>query len=85
MEIKYIKIKDLEIPISIKSYKISKSIKIYFKGNILTITKPTRLSMKRLLETLKLNEEDIYNKYKQITTSEISSTKQWITGEKIYY
>lgn len=85
MEIKYIKIKELEIPISIKSYKTSKSIKIYFKGNILTITKPTRLSMKRLLETIKINEEDIYNKYKKITSSEISSIKQWTTGEKIYY
>ena len=85
MEIKYIKIKDLEIPISIKSYRTSKSIKIFFKGNILTITKPTRLSMKRLLETLKSNEEDIYNKYKKITASEISSIKQWQTGDKIYY
>ena len=85
MEIKYIKIKDLEIPISIKSYRTSKSIKIFFKGNILTITKPTRLSMKRLLETLKSNEEDIYNKYKKITASEITSIKQWTTGEKIYY
>ena len=85
MEIKYIKIKELEIPISIKSYKTSKSIKIYFKGNVLTITKPTRLSMKRLLETLKLNEDDIYNKYKKITASAISSIKQWSTGEKIYF
>lgn len=85
MEVKYIKIKDLEIPISIKSYKTSKSIKIYFKGNVLTITKPTRLSIKRLLETLKLNEDDIYNKYKKITSLEISSIKQWTTGEKIYY
>ena len=59
----YIKIKELEIPILIKSYKTSKSIKIYFKGNTLTITKPTRLSIKKILETIKLNEEDIYNKY----------------------
>ena len=81
----YIKIKELEIPILIKSYKTSKSIKIYFKGNTLTVTKPTRLSTKRVLETLKLNEEDIYNKYKKITSSEVSSIKQWATGEKIYY
>lgn len=85
MEIKYVKIKELEIPISIKSYRTSKSIKIFFKGNVLTVTKPARLSMKRLLETLKLNEEDIYNKYKKITASEISSIKQWKAGEKIYY
>ena len=82
---KFLKIKDVEIPISIKSYKTSKSIKIYFKGNVLTITKPTRLSLKKLLETLKQNEDDIYNKYKKITSSEISTIKQWKTGEKIYY
>ena len=81
----YIKIKELEIPILIKSYKTSKTIKIYFKGNTLTITKPTRLSTKRVLEVIKLNEEDIYNKYKKITLSEISSIKQWKTGENIYY
>lgn len=83
--VEYIKIKDIEIPISIKSYKNSKSIKIYFKGNVLTITKPTRLSMKKLIETLKENEEDIYKKYKKISSSEISSIKQWQTGEEIYY
>jgi len=81
----YIKIKELEIPILIKSYKTSKSIKIYFKGNTLTITKPTRLLTKKVIETLKSNEEDIYNKYKKIASSEISTIKQWTTGEKIYY
>ena len=82
---KFLKIKDIEIPISIKSYKNSKSIKIYFKGNVLTITKPTRLSIKKLLETLRLNEDDIYNKYKKIVSSEISTIKQWKTREKLYY
>lgn len=82
---KFLKIKDIEIPISIKSYKNSKSIKIYFKGNVLTITKPTRLSMKKLMETLKQNEDNIYNKYKKITSSEISTIKQWKTREKLYY
>ena len=42
-----LKIKELEIPTEIKNYKTSKSIKIYFKGNVLNITKPTRLSKKR--------------------------------------
>ena len=81
----YLKIKDLEIPVDIKNYKNSKSIKIYFKSNVLTITKPTRLSMKRLTETLKQNEEYIYDKYKKITSSEIDTIKQWRDGEKIYY
>ena len=53
-----LKIKDLEIPIEIKNYKNSKSVKIYFKGNILQINKPTRLSKKTLTRILK-DEEDV--------------------------
>ena len=81
----YIKIKDLEIPIEIKSYKNSKSVKIYFKGNSLNITKPKRLSMSALMKILKEDEDNLYNKYKQILKSEISTVKQWKTGENIYY
>ena len=81
----YIKIKDLEIPIEIKSYKNSKSVKIYFKGNSLNITKPKRLSMTTVLKMLKEDEDNLYNKYKQILDSEIITVKQWKTGEKIYY
>ena len=80
-----LKIKDLEIPVEIKNYKTSKSVKIYFKGNVLNITKPTRLSKKRLLQMLKNQEDEIYDKYKKILSSEIVSIKQWKTGEKIYY
>lgn len=81
----YLKIKDLEIPIDIKSYKNSKSIKIYFKGNTLKVTKPKRLATNALMRILKQDEEKMYNKYKEILASEISTIKQWITGEKIHY
>lgn len=80
-----LKIKDIEIPTEIKNYKTSKSVKIYFKGNILNITKPTRLSKKRLLQILKNQEGEIYSKYKKILDSGVDSIKQWKTGEKIYY
>ena len=59
---KYIKIKDMEIPINIKNYKTSKSIKIYFKGNVLSITKPTRLPNENrpdYLQLLNLYDLDI--------------------------
>lgn len=82
---KYIKIKDIEIPINIKNYKNSKSIKMYFKANVLNITKPTRLSNKRMMEVLKLEEDELYNKYKKIISSEVKSVKQWETGEKFFY
>lgn len=80
-----IKIKDVEIPIEIKSYKNSKSVKIYFKGNTLNVTKPKRLSMTSLMKILKEEENGLYDKYKKIISSEINSVKQWKTGEKIYY
>lgn len=81
----YIKIKDLEIPIDIKSYKNSKSVKIYFKGNTLQVTKPKSLSLIALMKILKQDEEKIYDNYKEVLSSEVSTIKQWITGEKIYY
>ena len=81
----YLKIKDLEIPIETKSYKNSKSIKFYFKGNTLEITKPKRLSTKVLIDILSQEEEKIYNKYKEILASEVSTIKQWKTGEKFFY
>ena len=81
----YLKIKDLKIPIDIKSYKNSKSVKLYFKGNTLHVTKPKRLSMSSLLQIIEQNENELYDKYKKILASEISSIKQWETGEKIFY
>ena len=83
--LQYILIKNKEIPIKIRNYKNSKSVKIFFKGNILNITKPTKFSNKNLIKILKENEEDIYNKYEKIKSSEICTIKQWKTGENIYY
>lgn len=82
---KYIKINDVEIPIEIKSYKNSKSIKFYFKGNTLEVTKPKRLSIIALMNILKQHEKELYNKYKQILSSEVTTIKQWTTGEKFFY
>ena len=58
-----LKIKEFEIPIEIKSYKNSKSIKIYFKGNTLKITKPKTISIKSVLKIIKQDEEKLYKKY----------------------
>lgn len=82
---KTIKIKELEIPIDIKNYKNAKSVKLYFSGNTLKITKPKRLSILALMEIIKNNENNLYEKYKKILSSEIQTIKQWKTGEVIYY
>ena len=63
---KYLKIKDKDIPVNIKSYKNSKTIKIYFKSNVLNVTKPKSLPMNIVLKMIKESEDDIYNKYLKI-------------------
>ena len=78
-------IHDLEIPIEIKSYKNSKSVKIYFKGNNLKVTKPKEFSTISLMKILKQDEEKIYDKYKKILESEVSTIKQWTTGENFFF
>ena len=81
---KYIKLKDKDVPTNIRSYKTSKSIKIYFKGNVLNISKPKWVTINEVLSLIKKNENDIYDKYIKILNSEIKTSKQWQTGEKIY-
>ena len=82
---KYIKLKDKDVPTNIRSYKTSKSIKIYFKGNVLNISKPKWVSINEALSLIKRNENDIYDKYIKLLNSEIKTSKQWKTGETIYY
>lgn len=82
---KYIKLKDKDVPTNIRSYKKSKSIKIYFKGNVLNISKPKWVSINEALLLIQRNENDIYDKYLKILNSEIKTSKQWQTGETIYY
>ena len=82
---KYIKLKDKDVPTNIRSYKTSKSIKIYFKGNVLNISKPKWVTINEVLLLIKRNENDIYDKYIKLLNSEIKTSKQWKTGEKIYY
>lgn len=82
---KYIKLKDKDVPTNIRSYKTSKSIKIYFKGNVLNISKPKWVSINEALLLIQRNENDIYDKYIKILNSEIKTSKQWKTREKIYY
>ena len=81
----YLKIKDIEIPIDIKIYKNSKSVKIYFKGNTLKVTKPKRVAINIVMNILKKEEEKLYSKYIKILDSKVSSAKQWNTGETFYY
>ena len=81
----YIKIKKKEIPVIIRNYRHTNLIKMYFKGNVLNISKSKYLSKKKMLEILKQYEEKIYEQYMQIISKENKKIKHWYTGEKISY
>ena len=61
-----IQIKEKQIETIIREFKNSNNLKIYFKGNILNISKPKRMTLKKLNKIIKENEEHIYNQYVKI-------------------
>ena len=67
----FIKIKEKEIPVIVRNYRNTNSIKIYFKGNVLNISKSKYLSNKKMLEVIKQNEEQIYEQYMKILSPEM--------------
>lgn len=81
----YIKIKEKEIPVIIREYKNSYTLKIYFKGNILNISKPKRLNKHSFEKFIKENENNIYNQYIKILNTDSNDIKHWINGEKFSY
>lgn len=83
---KYIlKIKDLEIPFCIKNYKTAKSIKLYFKEDILTVTKSPYIPKRELDKLIRLNEQKIYEEYKKIKELKDLKKGRWETGAIILY
>lgn len=81
----YINIKDEKIPIIIRSYKSSRYLKMYFKADILYISKPKYVSMKTTMAFIKENEEYIYKKYKTISKNKDLQSKKWEAGESFFY
>ena len=81
----YINIKEKQIQTIIREYTTSNNLKIYFKGNILNISKPKRMTFKKLQKIIKENENEIYNQYNKIMANENDYIKHWKTGEKILY
>ena len=58
----YKKIKEKEIPVIIRNYRHTSSIKIYFRGNVLNISKSKYLSKKKsLLQLIKQQPEQKHN------------------------
>lgn len=84
-EVQYIQINNINIPIVIRSYKTSRHLKMYFKADILYISKPRYISNKKALEFVKENEEYVYDRYTKIISSDNKKLKKWDTGETFYF
>lgn len=82
---KNITLKNENVSIVVRSYKTSKSIKAYFKGNILYISKPNYISTREVDSFIKRYEEYLYNEYKKIKANKNLGIKKWVTNEKILY
>ena len=80
-----LKVKDVEIPLSIQNYKKSKSIKLYFREGVLKVTKSPYISKKQVDRLIKNNEEKIYEEYKKILEKNNLSNEKWKTGDIILY
>ena len=84
-EQRIIKIREQYIPIVIRNYKTSKYLKMYFKADVLYISKPKYVSLKKVTDFIKENENYIYNKYNSISENKEFKTKKWEDGEIFFY
>lgn len=81
----FIKIRDKIIPMIIRNYSNSYNVKVFFKGNVLNISKPARMSAKEINRIIQKNENEIYNQYISIMNNDNNGIKQWNTGDKVLY
>ena len=84
-EKQFIDIKDKKIQIKFRNYKNMNTVKMFFRGEILNISKPYKLSYKKTLEYIKKEEIKIYNMYSEIISKENNHIRHWDDGEMILY
>lgn len=80
-----LKIKGLEIPLHVKEYKTAKSMKMYFKDDVLTVTKSPYIPKRELDKVIQKNEQKIYEEYKKIIEKKRLKKGKWETGQIILY
>ena len=79
----YIIIKDLKVPFKIKSFKNSKTIKFFFRNDVLIITKPKYFAKYKLDSLIEKNKDYIYDKYSKII-NEKKLKKDWFEKDIFY-
>ena len=78
----YIQIKDEKIPIVVRNYRNLNNIKMFFRENILNISKPRWYSLDKIIKEY---GDELYNKYIEIISVENSNIRHFFTGEEILY
>lgn len=81
----YIEIKNEKIPLVIKKYKNSKSVKLYFREDVLYINKAVYISDEEILEVISKNEEKIYTEYMKRKRNPSRYFRTWNTGDRFLY
>lgn len=82
---KEVMLKDEKVSLIIRTYKTSKNIKAYYKGNVLYISKPRYVSLKEIDNFIKKYEDDLYNEYIKIKSNKTLGIKKWVDSEEIFY
>ena len=81
----YIEVKDKKIELTVRNYRNTRLIKMYFNGLVLNISKPRYVSNNEIIKMIKENEENIYKQYVEILDKDSDKIKHWVSGEKILY
>lgn len=92
MQLYYLKIKGIEIPVKLNSNKNYTHFKVGFnilKG-YMNISKPVYMPVNEVMTYIYKNEEVIYNEYLKVLEQKKmleskNETRKWITGEKLLY
>lgn len=77
----YIDIKDKKIPIIIRNFKNSNKLSIYFKNDILNVSKPAFMRYNELIKNIKQNETEIYKQYIKIKSPKKLDNKIMYKGK----
>ena len=82
---KTIELKNEKVSLVIRSFKTSKNIKAYYKGNVLYISKPYQVTNREVDTFIKKYEDNLYEEYKKIKSNKNLGIKKWNNNEKILY
>lgn len=82
---KYVTLKNENVSTVVRSFKTSKSIKAYYKGNVLYISKPIYVSLREVDSFIRKYEDYLYDEYKKIKANKNLGIKKWTNNEKIFY